>query len=457
MNLNRLFSAMALMVVMCGLALIHVTSNRQSEIVAHSSHSQVEDSAGDFEIRVNDDGNYANRSQNFGELESSSTSRETMVLMNDPNINQNWGLAQTDAAKAWSVTQGSKKVVVAVIDTGIDVNHPDIRANLWVNPDERRNDKFGFRGDIHGWNFVDNNADLTDNHGHGTHIAGIIGAVGGNKIGITGIAPKVSLMILKYYDPKSTSNNNLKNTIRAFEYAIDMGADIINYSGGGLEKSPQEEAVIKKAKEKGILVVAAAGNESSNSDVKGYYPADYDLDNIISVTAIDRRKNVLSSSNFGVKTVDIAAPGNDIYSTLPRDKGGYGVMTGTSQATAFVSGVAALIKANNADLRAPQIIKYLKHTGDVEPSLASKTRYKRKINTYRALTILDQGMGVTGVRAENTASMKSSQFSSERQVAETSVGNEGSISGFGSALLNHVQKTNSQKRIAEKPARAQGI
>ncbi len=256
---------------------------------------------------------------------------EPSALFNDPAIKQAWGLKKSDAARAWKVTHGSKDVLVAVIDTGIDINHEDIKANLWKNPGETGldkngkdkavngidDDKNGYVDDVHGWNFVSSTGDLTDNHGHGTHIAGIIGAQAGNQKGISGISPEVSLMIIKYYDPKVTNTDNLKNTINSINYAIKMGAQIINYSGGGTDYSQEEFDAVKKAEKNGILFVAAAGNERSNSDQFHYYPADYKLSNIISVTALDPSKEILSTSNFGIETVDIAAPGQNIISTLP--------------------------------------------------------------------------------------------------------------------------------------------
>ena len=216
---------------------------------------------------------------------------EPSALFNDPAINQAWGLKRSDAARAWSVSQGSRDITVAIIDTGIDIHHEDLEANLWNNPgetglvdspfckkqtapltlkecDKSRNgkddDTNDMIDDVHGWNFVSNNSDLTDNHGHGTHIAGIIGAMGGNNKGIIGISPNVSLMILKYYDPKVSSTDNLKNTIQAIRYAIDKGAQIINYSGGGTDYSQEEFEGVRLAEKKGILFVAAAGNERSD-------------------------------------------------------------------------------------------------------------------------------------------------------------------------------------------------
>lgn len=343
---------------------------------------------------------------------------EQEVILKDPALSQAWGLTMTDAQRAWKVSKGSKEIIVAVIDTGVDESHPDLKNNLWVNPgetglDHRGFDKAtngvdddhnGFVDDVHGWNFVHNSNALKDSHGHGTHIAGIIGAEGGNGVGISGVAPKVSLMVLKYYDPSSRSSDNLKNTVKAIDYAVKMNAHIINYSGGGLSPAAEEKAAIERAMKKGILFVAAAGNEKSNSDVQKYYPADYGLSNIVSVTAIDRGQNVLPSSNWGISTVHIAAPGNDILSTLP--KGQYGHMTGTSQATAFVSGVAALIMANNSEMKkADRIIKYLTQTGDTDEKLAGKTMYQRRLNTYKALALQDLDLNLAGAKVENTASL----------------------------------------------------
>ncbi|WII71403.1 S8 family peptidase [Bdellovibrio sp. 22V] len=376
---------------------------------------------------------------------------EPSALFNDPAISQAWGLKKSDAARAWSVTKGSRDIVVAVIDTGIDVKHEDMAGNLWRNPGETGKDAQGrdkatngidddgngFVDDVYGWNFVSNNNKLDDNHGHGTHIAGIIGAQAGNGKGITGIAPEVSLMILKYYDPKVAGTDNLKNTVASIKYAVKMGAHIINYSGGGTEFSQEEHDAIAEAEKKGVLFVAAAGNERSNSDQHHYYPADYKLRNIISVTAIDPSTQVLASSNYGVETVDIAAPGQNILSCLPGNS--YGYMTGTSQATAFVSGAAALVMAHKQSFDAEGVKKYILATGDAQTQLASKTRTSRQLNLYKALTILDQGVSASGVIAVNTQNMK--YFSADPN-EKNSTGEDGvdtaakEMSHFGRSLID---------------------
>ena len=334
---------------------------------------------------------------------------EPSALFNDPAIKQAWGLKKSDAARAWSVTQGSKDTIVAVIDTGVDEHHEDLMTNLWVNPGESGkdsngrdksnngidDDNNGFIDDVHGWNFVSNNNRLDDNHGHGTHIAGIIGAEAGNGKGISGISPHVSLMVLKYFDPKVPNTDNLKNTIAAIQYAVKMGAHIINYSGGGTDYSQEEHDAVQLAEKKGILFVAAAGNERSNSDQHHYYPADYNLKNIISVTAIDPTTEVLASSNYGTETVDIAAPGQNILSCLPHNS--YGLMTGTSQATAFVTGAAALVMSHkNQYFKAEEIKKYILSTGDTATSLIAKTKTSRQLNLFKALTILSGEKAFSG-------------------------------------------------------------
>jgi thermitase len=284
-----------------------------------------------------------------------------------------------------------KPIVVAVIDTGVDINHPDLKSNIWKNPNEIPanhidDDHNGFVDDVYGWNFASNNNSVADNHGHGTHIAGIIAANGRSRPDVKGVAPNAEIMVIKYYDPFSTGADNLKASVDAIYYAIRMKADIINYSGGGIEKSSEEENALRLAERSGILVVAAAGNERSNSDVKGFYPASYGLKNILSVTAHDEHSDVLPFSNYGSHSVQIAAPGKNILSTLPNNK--FGEMTGTSQATAFVSGACALLMEQHKDFQRPeQVIYHLAATGSFERTLFGKTIFKTRLNILRALSM----------------------------------------------------------------------
>ncbi len=254
-------------------------------------------------------------------------------------------------------------ITVAVVDTGIDYTHPDLKDLVWTNsgesgpwepPVELRSqitcrdkscngiddDKNGFIDDVVGWDFVHDVPLPYDNHGHGTHIAGIVASTAN-----AGLAPgtncqRVQIMPLKYYDNSGAGFNNLANTVRAIQYAVKAGADIINYSGGGSDPAASERAAIEDAHKKGILFIAAAGNDGHSNDQIPYYPASYGLENIIGVASLNKQNQLLPSSNFG-KTVQVAAPGLSILSTLPEGK--FGTMSGTSQATAFVTGTAALL------------------------------------------------------------------------------------------------------------------
>jgi subtilisin family serine protease len=391
-------------------------------------------------------------------LKTEVVENEPSALFNDPAISQAWGLKKSDAARAWSVSKGSRNVIVAVIDTGADVKHEDLDTNIWNNPGETGRDAKGrdkasngvdddgngFVDDVHGWNFVSNNGILADNHGHGTHIACIIGAKAGNGKGISGISPEISLMILKYYDPKIAGTDNLKNTVASIKYAVKMGANIINYSGGGTEFSQEEHDAIVEAEKKGILFIAAAGNERSNSDHFKYYPADYGLSNIISVTAIDPSTEVLSSSNYGTETVDIAAPGQNILSCLPGNA--YGYMTGTSQATAFVTGAGALVMARRDAFKTEDIKKYILSTGDAQASLVAKTRTSRQLNLYNALTILDQGLGLSGVAAANMGKSSNQAFSVDPNIGKP-IDTTAEMTSFGKSLIKNMEKMG---RVGEK-------
>lgn len=275
-----------------------------------------------------------------------------------------------------------KDIVVAIIDTGIDTKHPMFRDHLWVNQKEKSNgqddDGNGYADDLHGWNFISNKGDVADNHGHGTHVAGIILQKAPSE--------RVKFMILKYYDPYSSNEDNLLSTVKAIRYAIEMKADIINYSGGGNSRSPMEEAAIKDAQKKGILFIAAAGNDGRNTDVAGFYPAGYRLSNIISVAAIDSNKRLLASSNYGSHTVDIAAPGKDIYSSLPG--GHFGPMTGTSQATAWVSGLAvSLLLKVNKSWTPENLKKLLLKVAIKDQGLSNKIKTASRISNLQALNM----------------------------------------------------------------------
>src|SRR5262249_28581701 len=215
------------------------------------------------------------------------------------------------APLAWDVVQGSPDVVVGVIDTGIDYTHPDLVANMWTNPGEIPgngidDDGNGFVDDVYGYDFANDDPDPSDDYGHGTHVAGTIGAVGNNSVGIAGVSWRVRLMAIKFIGANGSGSSS--GAVRAVNYAVQMGARLTSNSWGGRGNSIALREAIAAAQAAGQLFVAAAGNSSSNNDTNPFYPASYDLDNVIAVGAIESDGDRATFSNFG-QTVDVYAPG----------------------------------------------------------------------------------------------------------------------------------------------------
>lgn len=273
---------------------------------------------------------------------------------NDPLIQELYGLRLINATKAWEKSIGDRRVVVAITDTGAAVNHPDLAANIFVNPGEsgkdalgrdkatngRDDDANGYVDDLNGWNFMAKTNDPNDTVFHGTHVAGTIGAVGNNGIGITGVAWQTALLPLKFIDRMGGS---LVDAIAAIQYAVAMKANVINASWGGPADSRALRKTIAAAGNAGVLFVAAAGNSGADSDSRPMYPAAFPLDNIISVAAVDAEGQLARFSNFGKRSVDVAAPGVDVLSCIPGND--YKKYSGTSMAAPHVSGIAALLKS----------------------------------------------------------------------------------------------------------------
>jgi subtilisin family serine protease len=229
--------------------------------------------------------------------------------------------ADIDATEAWDTTTGSNNVVVAVIDSGVDYNHPDLAANIWINVGEITgngidDDGNGFDDDVWGWDFLDNDNNPMDNDDHGTHVAGTIAAEGDNNTGITGVTWTAKIMVLRFLDGFGVGS--VADEIEAIDYAIDNGANIINASYESNSPSNSERAAIDRARQAGILFVAAAGNSGSNSIPN--YPSSYNLDNIIAVAASDQNDNLPPFTGFGFTSVDVAAPGTNTYSSKPPDR-----------------------------------------------------------------------------------------------------------------------------------------
>lgn len=285
---------------------------------------------------------------------------------------------------ASTATALNGKVLVAVIDTGVDTQHKDLKKSIWINAGEsgkdiRGKDKStngidddgnGFIDDIHGWNFVDNNNKVMDFEGHGTHVAGVINKQFRQK----NHSVDLNIMVLKYYNPKASNQVNVENTVKALNYAIQMKAVIINYSAGGAVAEATELQAIKKARQAGIIMVVAAGNEQEDTDQHSYYPASYGLDNMISVAALESDGSLTGFSNYGSHTVDLAAPGKLIYSTLPKNR--YGMLSGTSQATAFVSGQLAALIGDRKPASYRAAIENLFKKAVYSPRLKGRTKFE---------------------------------------------------------------------------------
>lgn len=322
------------------------------------------------------------------------------VTPNDPKFSEQWALnnsgqnggkanADVAALKAWIKTQGSTDVVVAVLDTGVDYKHTDLAANMWFRPDnvpQYRDQELGTFNDLQGFNAADNLSDPMDDNGHGTHCSGIIGAEGDNDEGIAGINWKVKIMPLKFMGRGGFGTT--KDAIEAINYAIDrkrngVNVRIINASWGSTVYSKALEDVIRAAGEEGILFVAAAGNNGSSNDRSPHYPSNYNLPNVISVAALDRNDNLASFSNFGVKTVHIAAPGREILSTWLGDE--YREASGTSMATPYVAGLAGLVLASEPKLSVEKLRERVLKSVDKLDSLNGKVETGGRINAGKAL------------------------------------------------------------------------
>lgn len=320
-------------------------------------------------------------------------------LPNDREFPEQWGLrnlghfdgrvgADVGAPQAWDVTIGNS-APVAVVDTGVGFKHQDLADNAWTNPAEPRNgvddDGNGFKDDVNGADFLQGDANPDDDGGHGTHVAGIIGAQGNNSIGIAGVNWEAQVMGLKFLD--ANGEGNTADAAAAIDYAVNKGARVINASWGGPAFSHALYSAVRRANERGVLVVAAAGNDGLNADSSPDYPAAFDLPNVISVAATDRADRLLDFSNYGAKSVDLAAPGDDVHSTVPNavDPSGYAAFSGTSMAAPFVSGAAALYLSKFPQASVDQVRAALLGSVDPLPTLTRKTVTGGRLNVAKAL------------------------------------------------------------------------
>ena len=319
------------------------------------------------------------------------------VVPNDPRFNELYGMLNTgqtggtadadiDADQAWGVSRGSHDVIVGVIDTGIDYNHPDLAANIWTNPGEipgnnMDDDGNGYVDDVHGYDFVNNDSDPFDDNGHGTHCSGTIGGVGNNGVGVAGVNWQVSLMALKFLS--GAGSGSTADAVRAVEYSTMMHVDLTSNSWGGGGFSQTLYDAIAAAGAQNIVFVAAAGNDGVDNDVSPHYPSSYDLANLISVAATDHNDAKASFSNWGRTSVDLAAPGVNILSTLPGNS--YGQLSGTSMATPHVSGVCALIRSVAPGVPVAQLKNILLSSVDHVASMNNMVVSNGRLNAFFAI------------------------------------------------------------------------
>ncbi len=323
--------------------------------------------------------------ENVEFVEPNYTRKIQSVVPNDPLFSSQWSLPKIQAGKAWEHSIGSSRVVVAVADSGIDYLHEDLAANIWRNPGEICDNGIDDNGDgyvdnCYGINTINNSGDPMDDQGHGTFVSGIIGAVGNNAKGISGVNWDVSLMALKFMGPDGTGR--VSDLIQAIEFAVDKNVRIFNMSFGSYNFSRFEKEAMENASD--ILFIAAAGNEALNNNISPLYPASYDLPNIISVAASNQSDNLVAFSNYGSRSVSLAAPGMSIVSTRLDDS--YGSFSGTSAAASVVSGAAALVLSANADLTVDRLRDRILMNVDALPGLEGKVLTGGRLNIYKSLT-----------------------------------------------------------------------
>lgn len=321
---------------------------------------------------------------------------------NDPRFDELYGLHNTgqtggtddadiDATEAWDLTIGDRDIVVGVVDTGVDYNHEDLAANMWTNPGEIAgngidDDDNGVIDDVHGYNAITDSGDPMDDNDHGSHCSGTIGGVGNNGIGVAGVNHEVSIMGLKFLS--AGGSGSTAGAIAAIDYAVNMKVNhgvnlrVLSNSWGGGGFSQALADSIEAANAADILFIAAAGNSSNNNDSNPHYPSSYENTNVVAVAATDHNDNMASFSSFGATSVDLAAPGVNVVSTIP---GGYASFSGTSMATPHVAGVAALVLSNNQTLTVAELKAAIMDSVDPKDNLAGLMVTGGRLNAEAAV------------------------------------------------------------------------
>ena len=319
--------------------------------------------------------------------------RTVSRLPNDPRLNNLYGLTRMDAANAWDITTGSPEVTVAVIDTGVEYNHADLQDNIAVNTGEIPgngidDDTNGYVDDYFGYDFYSEDGNPADEHGHGTHCAGIVGGRGDNGQGVVGINWDVGILPVRVLGPDGSGSD--ADVAAGMYYAISRGASVLSLSLGGPSFSAVLDDAVQYAGDRGVLVVAAAGNDyGQDLDEEPSYPASLSYDNMVAVAATDSSDGLAFFSNYGPSSVHVAAPGEGILSTWIG--GNFVYLNGTSMATPYVAGIAALMKAANPSLGYAAIRSGLISSSDSVEALQGKVVANGRVNAYRAVVAAVSG------------------------------------------------------------------
>ena len=331
------------------------------------------------------------------------------VTPDDSRYDELWGLHNTgqtggtpdadiDAPEAWETSTGSRDVVIGVIDTGVDYTHPDLAANMWVNPGEIAddgidNDGNGYIDDVHGINAIDSSGDPMDTGGHGTHVAGTIGATGNNAEGVVGVNHAVSMIGCKFL---GANGGTTSDAIECINYFVDLKNNGVNvratnnsWGGGGYSQALDDALTASEAAD--ILFIAAAGNDAYDNDETPSYPTGYPHDTVMGIASTTHTDSMSGFSQWGLTTIDMGAPGSAILSTTPGNN--YAVYSGTSMATPHVTGVAALAWSVNPELTALEMKELLMTSGDTNADLTGKTVSGNRLNAFNALENADPTPG----------------------------------------------------------------
>jgi thermitase len=291
-----------------------------------------------------------------------------------------------DAPAAWGTRTSCAKV--AILDTGIDTDHPDLAPNVYKSADKPNNgkddDKNGYVDDTYGWNVIKGKGSGEDDDGHGTHVSGIVAGRGNNANGVAGVCWSAKLVAVKFMNSKGKGSTS--DAISGIDYAVKNGLKIVNCSFGSSSKSSALHDAVDYAQDHNVLLVVAAGNDSENIDKHPIYPASYSDSNILAVAASTSDDTLASFSNFGSENVDVAAPGDSILSTYLG--GGYKVLSGTSMAAPYAAGTAAMLRKQESDATYGNLRYAIRHKVDKPPALNGKVAYDGRLNVQKALAAI---------------------------------------------------------------------